>query len=88
MSAEPEEPAVADDRGRTIHYGDRPEPTIDHDRTGLPDDCPCTAIRWCGQPPHIRWPEPDCPRHGRRPYGPDDNVTPIRRPRRGEPRGD
>lgn len=57
------------DRPITIHYGDRPGATVDHDRTGLPDDCLCPAVRWRGQPPIIRWPEADCPHHGRRAYG-------------------
>jgi len=39
------------DRARlTFHYGDRSDGddgTWDNDRTGLPDDCLCLAIRHC-----------------------------------------
>lgn len=55
---------MADRRALTIHYGDRDGATVDNDRTGLPADCLCPAVRWCGQPPHIQWPEADCPHHG------------------------
>lgn len=60
---------------RTIHYGDRPEVTVDNDRTGLPDDCPCTAVRWCGGPPHIQWPNRDCRHHG---HGLTDRLADTR----------
>lgn len=62
---------MTEPRGRTIEYGDRPGATVSHDRAGLPDDCPCPAVRWCGGAPHIEWPEPDCRHHGRAAYGLD-----------------
>lgn len=60
------ETPMADRAPITIHYGDRDGATVDNDRTGLPDDCPCPAVRWCGRPPHIQWPEQGCPHHGSR----------------------
>lgn len=60
---------MAEPRGRTIRYGDRPGVDVDYNRDGLPDDCPCPAVSWCGRPPEITWPEPDCPHHGRAAYG-------------------
>ena len=44
---------MPDQRARTIEYGDRPGITVTHDRHGLPDDCPCPAVSWCGRPPEI-----------------------------------
>lgn len=65
-----------------VEYGDRPGVTVTSDRHGLPNDCPCPAIRWCGMPPLISWPESDCRHHGPAAYGlpmPDATVLPFRR---------
>lgn len=73
-------PQPPEHRHRTIEYGNRPSAQATHDRTGLPDDCPCPAVRWCGRPPHIARPEPDCRHHGRAAYRlPTTAVVPFRR---------
>lgn len=69
-------------RHQTIEYGDRPGITLSEDRAGLPDDCPCPAVRWCGRPREIHWPEPDCRHHGLAAYGlpiPDAKILPLHR---------
>lgn len=63
----------------TIHYGDRDGATVDNDRTGLPDGCLCPAVRWCGRPPHIQWPDEDCPHHGRGPAERHAGARPVLR---------
>lgn len=63
----------------TIHYGGRDGATVDNDRTGLPDDCPCPAVRWCGRQPHIQWPDEKCPHHGRGFGKPVTDACPVLR---------
>ncbi len=45
-------------------------------RRQLPDDCPCPWARHNDGNPHIQWPDPACPHHGRRPA---PTATPIRK---------